>query len=128
VGTTKEPPTTGKGAPPTTGKGAPPTTTTEEDDDDDEEIAEGVPPVDASTVANAEKVGASGADQSRVVVTGGEPWVGGGGQGGGKQAPVKQAPPEPLVEPAKPIPVKITRLRRRMRTSFPRLGWWSRRG
>jgi hypothetical protein len=87
VGTTKEPPTTGKGAPPTTGKGAPPTTTTEEDDDDDEEIAEGVPPVDASTVANAEKVGASGADQSRVVVTGGEPWVGGGGQGGGKQAP-----------------------------------------
>jgi hypothetical protein len=56
----------------------PPPTGEEGDDDDDEDIAEGIPPVDASTVANAEKVGASGADQSRVVVTGGEQWVGGG--------------------------------------------------
>jgi hypothetical protein len=99
VGTTKEPPTTGKGAPPTT----------EEDDDDDEDI-EGVPPVDAGTVANTKVVGAGGAVSPRVVGGGGgSVMVDGGGQGGGKQPPVKQAPPEPLVEPAKPIPVKITK-------------------
>ncbi len=58
-----------------TGKGAPPTT--EDDGDGDEDIAEGIPPVDAGTVANAEGVGASGADQSRVVISGGVAGVGG---------------------------------------------------
>jgi len=65
---------------PTTGKEAsPPTTITAvEDDDDDEDIADGILPVDANSVANAKLVGAGGVDQSRVVISGGESSVGGG--------------------------------------------------
>ena len=35
--------------------------------------------------------------------------VGSGGKGGGKKQPAKQAPPEPLVKPKEPLPVKITK-------------------
>ena len=64
---------------PTTGKEAsPPTTITAVEDDDDEDIADGILPVDANSVANANLVGAGGVDQSRVVISGGESSVGGG--------------------------------------------------
>jgi hypothetical protein len=90
---------------------SPPTTIAEEEDDDDDDVAEGIPSVDASNVANAKVVGASGAVSPPVVVGGGgSVVVDGGGQGGGKKVPpAKQAPPEPLVKPKEPLPVKITK-------------------
>lgn len=93
--TTKEPTTTGEGVSPAT---------TAADNDD---VAEGIPSVDVGTVANAVKVGASGADQSQVAVSSGESSVGSGWEASsGKQTPpLKQTPPEPLVKPKKPLPL-----------------------
>ncbi len=83
------------------------TPTTKDDGDGDEDIAEGIPPVDAGTVANAEGVGASRADQSRAVISGG---VAGVGSSSDKSRGKRHRPGAAGRAPAKPIPLKIVKV------------------